>query len=977
MLEGTGRMEPEFVGRDKELATLVSALDEARQGRAGCAVVVGQAGIGKTELVTQATGSAAQEDLLVLRGGCYSIPGIDVQSPYGPFMEIIRRIPREAGDAVRARASRWSQPETESAVQKVDPAEERRVEFLGLLADLAAARTVALVLEDMQWADLSSLDLLVFLARNLTTERVLVIATARIGDDLVGEARVAALEHLRRLPGGHWLELPGLSSAEIGTIARSSGATRAQAEEIARLAEGNPLVARDMAEGCLRGGGVAVPDSTRAVIRGRLKELTPAARRLVHAAAVVGVEVDFSFLPELMGGAEEPGVADLDEALQEAISARLVTADGSVCRFRHALEQQAVYEEVPPLERGRWHQRVARILEAAATARGEVPAAVWAQIAAHWAPTGDRASAAAASLRAGMAARAVSAFPEALTHLEKGRQLWRRLPADPPGWEGQQAKVALATAACARWTADLSRGLAILDAAVPAASGGDVALLWERIGRFRRELGDGVGALEAYETALSIPREELGSAAWAQVLAGYAALLMTRVRLTEAREQCVAALQAAGPGPSAPRANALNTLGVVQVLTDDPEGGLRRLEESRAMAVAIGSEEDVVRYVGNKTFALLNLGWTEETVRFALAELDRARHAGVHRSAAVLPALINAVAGMVLLGCWTEALDHITEGLAGRPTPGQAVSLHISAAEIHTLRGDWPAAEAALAAAREGASAAREPELPGHICRIEAELAVWLGDYDRARRAVDKGLAAVSKEDPDSRLQLARVGLRAEADAAITPATAMHSRVTQLEGVAASAAEALTPCPGGHDLGAVHLLACRAEAARSRHKDGAEMWQRVAAGWDEVRWPYPAAYARLRQAEAHARSNRRAAPVVLSAAARMAEELGAAPLREAIAHTARHRKLSLTADAPTQAAPPRATTRYGLTAREVELLKLLTAGQHTKEIADTLKIAERTATTHLSNIYRKLGVDSRRAAVDAAHRLRLLDPDDG
>src|SRR5262249_5286178 len=252
----------------------------ARQGRASVAVVVGRAGIGKTELVTQATGAAAQEGLLVLRGGCYSIPGIDVQSPYGPFMEIIRRIPREAGDAVRARASRWSRPETGPSAQKVDPAEERRVEFLGLLGDLAADRTVVLVLEDLHWADLSSLDLLVFLARNLTTERVMVIATARSGDDLVGEARVATVEHLRRLPGGHWLELPGLSSTEIGSIARSSGATGAQAEEIARLAEGNPLVARDMAEGCARVGGVAVPDGTRAVIRGRLRELTPAARSM-------------------------------------------------------------------------------------------------------------------------------------------------------------------------------------------------------------------------------------------------------------------------------------------------------------------------------------------------------------------------------------------------------------------------------------------------------------------------------------------------------------------------------------------------------------------------------------------------------------------------------------------------------------------------------------------------------------------------
>src|SRR5262249_22599420 len=163
------------------------------------------------------------------------------------------------------------------------------------------------------------------------------------------------------------------------------------------------------------------------------------------------------------------------------------------------------------------------------------PAGELAQIAAHWALTGDKTSRAAASLRAGMAARAVSAFPEALTHLEKGRQLWQRLPGDPPGWDGRWVEVTLAAAACARWTGELGRGLTMLYAAVPTASGGDVALLWERIGRFRREIGDGVGAMEAYKTALAIPREELDSTAWAQVLAGYAALLMTTFDLAEAR----------------------------------------------------------------------------------------------------------------------------------------------------------------------------------------------------------------------------------------------------------------------------------------------------------------------------------------------------------------------------------------------------------------------------------------------------------
>src|SRR5215213_8177841 len=162
-------------GRPDELAALASALELGRR-QAALACTVGPAGIGKTVLVLAAVESAAS-DLIVLRGGCFDIPGIGLQSPYGPFMEAIRRIPPAAGDAVLARAQSWLRPAAGASTLPVDPAEEHRVEFLGLLGDLAQVGPVVLILEDLHWADLSSLELLVFLARNLTTERVLVLAT--------------------------------------------------------------------------------------------------------------------------------------------------------------------------------------------------------------------------------------------------------------------------------------------------------------------------------------------------------------------------------------------------------------------------------------------------------------------------------------------------------------------------------------------------------------------------------------------------------------------------------------------------------------------------------------------------------------------------------------------------------------------------------------------------------------------------------
>src|SRR5437763_15418986 len=121
------RAQSEFYGRHDELAALASGLVLARE-QAVLIGVTGPAGIGKTRLVRAAVDSAAH-NLVVLRGGCVDIPGIKLQSPYGPFLEAIRRIPAAAGEAVLALARRWLRPDG-TVTQPVDPAEERRVEFL-------------------------------------------------------------------------------------------------------------------------------------------------------------------------------------------------------------------------------------------------------------------------------------------------------------------------------------------------------------------------------------------------------------------------------------------------------------------------------------------------------------------------------------------------------------------------------------------------------------------------------------------------------------------------------------------------------------------------------------------------------------------------------------------------------------------------------------------------------------------------------
>src|SRR5262249_55368876 len=156
-----------------------------------------------------------------------------------------------------------------------------------------------------------------------------------------------------------WLELAGLASDDIATIAQSRGATGRQVDTIVQLADGNPLAASEMAERCSHGHGVGVPASTRTAVRGWLQELTAAAGQAGHAAAGVGREVPRRRLRALVLGPDQPDGPPIETDLP----GELLTVDGPVCRFRHELDRQAVYEQIPPAERERWHERVARHLE--------------------------------------------------------------------------------------------------------------------------------------------------------------------------------------------------------------------------------------------------------------------------------------------------------------------------------------------------------------------------------------------------------------------------------------------------------------------------------------------------------------------------------------------------------------------------------------------------------------------------------------
>jgi len=266
-----------------------------------------------------------------------------------------------------------------------------------------------------------------------------------------------------------------------------------------------------------------------------------------------------------------------------------------------------------------------------------------------------------------------------------------------------------------------------------------------------------------------------------------------------------------------------------------------------------------------------------------------------------------------------------------------------------------------------------------------AELALATGDPEEAARHVDEALVVVGEQaDPLYTPALHALGVRAEAERAVRARA--RRRDADLEAAIARARhlaaelEALVAAWGG-DAAAPDALAnaalARAELGRVESADEPALWQAAADAWDALAEPHPAAYARLRLAEAilHAGGERAAAGRELAASYAAGLRLGAAPLVDQAAALARRARLPLETAPPPEpaAAEGEPVAALGITAREAEVLCLLAEGLTNREIAGRLFVSQKTVASHLAHIFDKLDVHSRVEAAGRAHQLGLVE----
>ena len=999
-------VSPVFIGRREELAALTALAIRAQAREPAFALIGGEAGVGKSRLVNELAARAANgtdgangadaaggAGFRILTGQCVELGAEGL--PLAPLVDALRTLTRSlrpqtlaevlgpAGTGL-ARLLPELAPGSTPAGLPEDPQKAQLLEMvLGLLHRLSEVQPVLLLIEDLHWADQSTLDLIAFLARSLRGARVLLVATYR-SDELHRRhplrPLLTAWERVRSIDR---YELRRFDRDEVtAQLAAILGGAPAPGviDVIFDRSGGNAYLVEELAGAVRADGDLAdLPPSLKDMLLSRVDALSPSAQRLLRVASVAGRTVPDRVLAEVAG----LGEAELFAGLRETVDNHLLLVDpsGQGYAFRHALTRDAVYEDMLPGERVRLHAAYGSAL-AADPQLADDKAALSAALAYHWYAALDLPRALTAAIDAAQHAMTAYAPAEALRFLERAQEIWPRV-ADAPQRTGiDQVELSRLAAEAAYRSGALGRSQSLLADALAGLPGGSDpvrrALLLERYALAQRDSGLQAEAVQSLQEALALLPAGQSSRAHAVVLAALAAALLRAGEMADAAEMATRAMAAAqAAGARDMEADAAMTLGSARSYLGPAEAGLGPLRSGVRLALDLDIPVTAMRGYINLSDIQELLGRHTEAAQTASEGLELAERAGMARTLGSY-LVGNQAEPLLHLGRWAEADQLTAQALSALPEGVFGATLHQLRAELAAMRGRYDEAAGELRDARRVMGATTDVQFTLPMQYADALIALGRGDLAAAREAVTAGLAdAVPPEAARFAWPLLWLGMRVEADEATgfrdrreeVPAE-VASRCITLSGAAAHLAVPAMPARGYQALLA-------AEQQRAAGTDDATAWTAAVEQWQQAGEPYPLAYALLRLAEAHGRagSPEHAAQAVQRAHA-LAERIGAAPVAAEAAAFARRTRLSLdpaatAGEGPDAPGPADELARFGLTEREHEVLLLLAAGRSNPEIAQALFISPKTASVHVSNILAKLGVSGRVEAAAVAHRLGI------
>ena len=990
-----------FVGRENEMSRLLEALG----GDALAVLVVGDAGVGKTRFVDEGMARAAAAGTAMLRGECLPLAGTLPLLPVAGALGELRRL--EGGRLLAAAldtAPAYVRREVGRLLPGIGPGdaagedgqdgEWSRERLFAAVAELLAAVAgraasgCGLVIEDVHWADSATLDCLTFLRRAGRGVPVRVVATCR-GDEGPLAAHVAAwLADVRGTAGAEEIRLGPLSPTEVAVqVADLSGGGPVSpqvVEELYARAEGNPFFTEQLVAAAMAGGAAGalqVPPGLPA----RLAELLAAragrcagdARAVLAGLAVAGRPLTEDLLDAVTG----LGTEAVRQGLRELAAARLLADDvAGGHRPRHALLAEAVIGGLLPGERAVLHERTAQALA------GTGDQTLAAEVAGHWRAADRPAEELPARLAAAEAAEQVFGYAEAAAHWRRAIELCPAQPAAAAAAGIDLPRIYVRAIDALFHSGDSRQaGLAADEAYRRFADHADpaTAAVIHHCAGYYRAIDTPAAGLPLVEEALRLFERAPPSFDHADALLDYGSLFMLNIegRLeasVPALDRALEIAEAAGATALIPRI--LSVMAYTAFMRGHLENGFAILERAWALARAAQDGPSLVWLAVNESDDLLKLARFQRAAEVASRGLDDARRAGLQswETATILTA--NAAEALLALGRTADAAAVIAQR-ATTPPGRDHWLVQVARAEVELLSGD---AEAA----------ASRQLIPAIINRADfafdgmqraAEAALWAGQPEDAIRETRRALALFKA--PDLTIfcgRLLAAGMRACADLAeqararrdppalLAAAETADSLVTWVERMGGGGAP-FTDHPFVATIPAERAT-WDAERIRLAGPSDPEAWGSAVKAWQSLGWPHRAGYAWWRQAEALLDAGEPAAAAAGALRAAAAAASGHAPLLAQIRALAGRARIALLP--PTEAAPAPAAAKadppYGLTGRELTVLRLLAAGRTNAQIGTELYISPKTAGVHVSNILHKLGVSGRVQAAAVAERAGLL-----
>jgi DNA-binding CsgD family transcriptional regulator len=580
-----------------------------------------------------------------------------------------------------------------------------------------------------------------------------------------------------------------------------------------------------------------------------------------------------------------------------------------------------------------------------------------------------------AAVKAARHATTAYAPADAERHLERALEVWSQVPdAEERAGMDRLGLIELAVDAAIA-AGDESRALALVDDVLPSldrdSQAARAAILLVRRSEALRWLSRGDGLAELEEALVLLP-DDPATPELAEVLTMLGSAKFLNARMAEGVEFSRRAVDAArAVGDSRREASALLSLGSGTAYLGDIDTGLATLREALDVALRAGADGTSARAYTNISDALELAGRHDEATTVAREGLAFAKRVGLAGRWGIY-LTHNAAEPLLALGRWDEADELLAESAESNPPSERSLGLYQLRARIAVARGLKDEVTRQLAQIERVAGEGLDFQTATDQALLNLEAQHLVRDLDAARATARRALSDQHVAQIErSAWPLVWLGMRVEADLAAVARdrrdgedSEARAWVNELAGIAGE-----LQTPSSRTQGYAALF--EGEQSRQTGKPGGDAWRAAEAAWRAAGEPQPLAYTLLRIGEAElAAGDRTAAAEAVREAAELAERIGAAPLAAEAGTLARLGRLSLEPE-PSEAPEPEEANPFGLTDRELEVLRLVAAGQTNREIGGTLYMSPKTASAHVSRILSKLGVSGRVEAAAVAHRMGL------